>query len=145
MIRIEIIRIIRGRAERTKTWYIRLTLELMQRLKSPRFICAIRKDGVIRVYFDDTYGGLLTNSSLILNMELKHGGEWKPVMLWIENDLVYTDSNKESEENRAKVKEIFNNATEIRYCYEDWYVTNIFSRADLPALSFCDKKIVDEV
>ena len=113
--------------------------------KSPRFNCAIRKDGVIKIYFDDTYGGLLTNQSPILNLELKADGEWNHVMFWIENDFVYTDIDKESEENRAKGKEIINNATEIRYCYEDWYVTNIFSRAGLPALPFCDKEIVDEV
>ena len=111
--------------------------------KSPRFNRAVRKDGVIRVYFDDTYGGLLTNQSPILNMELKHGDEWKPVMFWIENDFVYTDIEKESEEKRDEFKEMIENATAIRYCYEDWYVTNIFSRAGLPAIPFCDKEIVD--
>ena len=111
--------------------------------KSPRFNRAVRKDGVIRVYFDDTYGGLLTNQSPILNMELKHGDKWKPVMFWIENDFVYTDIEKESEEKRDEFKEMIENATAIRYCYEDWYVTNIFSRAGLPAIPFCDKEIVD--
>ena len=88
--------------------------------KSPRFNRAVRKDGVIRVYFDDTYGGLLTNQSPILNMELKHGDKWKPVMFWIENDFVYTDIEKESEEKRDEFKEMIENATAIRYCYEDW-------------------------
>ena len=39
--------------------------------KSPVFNRAIRKDGVIKIYFDNTYGGLLTNQSPILNIELK--------------------------------------------------------------------------
>lgn len=111
--------------------------------KSPAFNRAVRKDGVIKVYFDDTYGGLLTGQCPILSIELKVENEWKPIMFWIENDFVYTDINRASEESRAKVKEIINNATEIRYCYSDWYVSDIFSRAGLPALPFYGKKIID--
>lgn len=111
--------------------------------KSPVFDRAVRKDGVIKVYFNDTYGGLLTNQSPILNMELKVSDGWHPVMFWIENDFVYTDINEENEENRAKIKEIIENASAIRYCYEDWYVSNLFSRAGLPALPFGEKEITD--
>lgn len=104
--------------------------------KSPVFSRAVRSGGAVRIYFDDTYGGLLTNQSPVLNIELKVGDKWSPVMFWIENDFVYTDINKESEENKAEIGQIIGNASAIRYCYEDWYVTNIFSRAGLPALPF---------
>ena len=104
--------------------------------KSPVFNRAVRKDGVIKMYFDDTYGGLLANQSPIFNVELKADGKWQEVIFWIENDYIFTDTVKESDENRERINHIIENATEIRFCYKDWYVTNLFSRAGLPALPF---------
>ena len=109
--------------------------------KSPIFNRAVRKDGEIKIYFDDTYGGLLTNQSPVLNFELKADGKWQSVMFWIENDYVFTDTKKESDENREMIKHIIDNATEVRFCYKDWYVTNLVNRAGLPALPFVEEKI----
>lgn len=111
--------------------------------KSPVFNRAVRKDGVIKVYFDDTYNGLLTGQCPMSSIELKVDDEWKTIRFWIENDYVYTDINREDGENRAESKRIIDNATEIRYCYLDWYASEIFNRAGLPALPFDEKKIID--